>query len=152
MKMDKGPLAYSSCHAPFPLTEDEEATLVFAACGITGHALADLPFAQGQGGTIMAGLLGRTVASGDAIQTVALIVTNDEATYLIKRPQDFTQAEIPELIDRLIKESGSNSTAVAESRLKMAGPLRLWRRCSISTSINGLSTRREPLIFCPSMS
>ena len=98
MKMDKGPLAYSSCHAPFPLTEDEEAILVFAACGITGHALADLPFAQGQGGTIMAGLLGRTVASGDAIQTVALIVTNDEATYVIKRPQDFTQAEIPELI------------------------------------------------------
>ena len=98
MKMDQGPLGYSSCHAAFPLTEEEEAALVFAACGITGHALADLPFAKGQGGTIMAGLLGRTVASGDAIQTVALIVTNDEATYLIKRPQDFTQAEIPALI------------------------------------------------------
>jgi hypothetical protein len=98
MKMDKGPLAYSSCHAPFPLSEDEEAALVFAACGITGYALADLPFAEGEGGTIMAGLLGRTVASGDAIQTVAFIVTNDEATYLIKRPQDFTQDEIPELI------------------------------------------------------
>jgi hypothetical protein len=98
MKMDNGPLAYSSRHAPFPLSEDEEAALIFAACGITGYALADLPFAEGEGGTIMAGLLGRTVASGDAIQTVAFIVTNDEATYLIKRPQDFTQAEIPELI------------------------------------------------------
>jgi len=98
MKMDRGPLAYASRHAPCPLTEEEEAALVFAACGITGYALADLPFTAGEGGTIMAGLLGRTVASGDAIQTVALVVTNDEATYLIKRPQDFTQAEIPELI------------------------------------------------------
>ncbi len=98
MKMDNGPLAHSSRHAPFPLSEDEEAALVFAACGITGYALADLPFAAGEGGTIMAGLLGRTVASGDAIQTVAFIVSNDEATYFIKRPQDFTQAEVRELI------------------------------------------------------
>jgi hypothetical protein len=98
MKMENGPLAYASRHAPFPLSEAEEAALVFAACGITGYALADLPFAEGEGGTIMAGLLGRTVASGDAIQAVALIVTNDEATHLIRRPQDFAQAEIPELI------------------------------------------------------
>ncbi|TAK06487.1 hypothetical protein EPO44_05360 [bacterium] len=98
MKMNKGPLAYQSRHKPFPLTEEEEAALAFAACGITGYALGDLPYAEGDGGTIMAGFLGRTVASGDAIQTVALVVTNDQATYLIKRPQDFTQAEIPELI------------------------------------------------------
>jgi hypothetical protein len=98
MKMDRGPLQYSSRHAPFPLTEEEEAALVFAACGLTGYALADLPFAEGEGGTIMAGLLGRTVASGDAIQTVALVVTNDEGTYLIRRPQDVDPREIPELI------------------------------------------------------
>jgi hypothetical protein len=98
MKMDKGPLAYASRQSPFSLSEEEEAALTFAACGITGYALADLPFAEGEGGTIMAGLLGRTVASGDAIQTVALIVTNDEVTYLIKRPQDYSQAEIFELI------------------------------------------------------
>jgi hypothetical protein len=98
MKMDRGPLAYASRHAPVPLSEEEEAALVFAASGITGHALGDLPFAEGEGGTIMAGLLGRTVASGDAIQTVGLIVTNDDATYLIKRPQDFTPEEVPELV------------------------------------------------------
>jgi hypothetical protein len=98
MKMDKGPLAYSSRHIPFPLTEDEEAALVFAACGITGCALADLPFAAGEGGTIMGGLIGRTVASGDAIQAVALVVTNDEATYLIRRPQDFDSRDLSEII------------------------------------------------------
>ena len=98
MKMDKGPLAYQSHHAPLLLTEEEEAALAFAACGITGYALGDLPYAEGEGGTIMAGLLGRTAASGDAIQTVAIVITNDETTYLIKRPQDYRPAEIPELI------------------------------------------------------
>jgi hypothetical protein len=117
MKMDKGPLVCSSRHAPYPLSEDEEAALIFAACGITGYALADLPFAQGEGGTIMAGLLGRTVASGDAIQTVALIVTNDEATYLIKRPQDFIEAEIPALIR--LAENGEWVELYRRSRIKI---------------------------------
>lgn len=117
MKMDKGPLAYSSRHAPFPLNEEEEAALVFAACGLTGYALADLPFAEGEGGTIMAGLLGRTVASGDAIQTVVLIVTNDEDTYLIKRPQEFGHAEVPELIR--LAENGEWVELYRRSRIKI---------------------------------
>jgi hypothetical protein len=117
MKMDKGPLAYSSRHAHFPLSEEEEAALVFAACGITGYALGDLSYAQGEGGTIMAGLLGRTAASGDAIQTVALIVTNDEATYLIKRPQDYQAAEIPELIN--LAEKGEWTELYRRGRVKI---------------------------------
>src|SRR5664279_6272423 len=76
MKMPEGPLAWESRHPPRPLTEAEEAALVFAACGVTGHALADLCYAPGGGGGIMAGLVGRTVASGDGLQTVAFIVTN----------------------------------------------------------------------------
>ena len=99
MKIPGGPLAYQSKHAPFPLSEEEEACLTFAASGITGFALLDLPFAEGQGGAIVARALGRTIASGDAIQTVSLLVINDDATYLIKRPQDFTPVEIQPLID-----------------------------------------------------
>src|SRR5262245_9670692 len=72
MHMPKGPLAYQSRFQPKPLSEEEEAALVFAAGGITGHALADLCYAPGEGGNIMAGLVARTVASGDALQTVAL--------------------------------------------------------------------------------
>jgi len=85
MKIEGGPLAYQSSHSPVPLSGDEEALLVFAACGVTGHALADLTFQEHQGGNMMAGLLGRTVASGDAIQTVALVVINDSATDPIRR-------------------------------------------------------------------
>ena len=49
MKIPGGPLAFQSRHQPASLTEDEEAALVFAACGITGHALADLCYAEGEG-------------------------------------------------------------------------------------------------------
>ena len=104
MTMDSGPLAYQSRHQPLPLTEEEEALLVFAGSGMTGYALLDLPFAEGQGGAIVARSLGRTFASGDAIQTVSLIVANDEVTYLIKRPQDFSPNEIYALIDQANKQ------------------------------------------------
>jgi hypothetical protein len=97
MRMESGPLAYRSTEPGLPLTEDEEAVLAFAACGITGYALADLGFEPGQGGTIMAGLAGRTVPSGDAIQTVSVFVTNERATYFLKRPRDFDPRELPEL-------------------------------------------------------
>ncbi len=98
MALPAGPFAHRSRHQGLRLTEGEEALLAFAACGITGYALADLAYAPGQGGTIMAGLLGRTVASGDAIQSVAVVVTNAESTYLLKRPRDYAPAEIAELV------------------------------------------------------
>ena len=98
MKIERGPFAYASGRPPRPLGADEEAALAFAACGVTGYALADLAYGRGQGGAMLAGLLGRTVASADAINVVSVVVTNDEATYLLTRPQDFPPAEIPELI------------------------------------------------------
>lgn len=97
MKSPKGPLAYESTKPAVALTEDEEALLAFAACGVTGHALADLVYTPEGGGTIMAGLLGRTIASGDAIHTASIFVINDGGTYLLKRPQDFAPEEIPTL-------------------------------------------------------
>ena len=84
---------------PLPLTETEEAALAFAACGVTGYALADLSYGRGQGGGMLAGLLGRAVASPDAINTDSVFVTHDEATYLLKRPQDFAPDEIPTLVE-----------------------------------------------------
>ena len=99
MNMPGGPLAYQSRYQPAPLNESEIAALVFAAGGVTGHALADLCFAPGGGGNIMAGLVGRTIASGDGLQTVALVLTNDEGTWLIRRPRELPPAMIPELVE-----------------------------------------------------
>ena len=117
MKMPAGPLAFQSRHKSKPLTEDEEAALVFAACGITGHALADLAYGRGEGGNIMAGLVARTIASGDGLQTVALIVTNDTGTHLVRRPRELPAAQIPQLID--LGKRGEFTELYRRSRVKI---------------------------------
>ena len=129
MKLPDGPLAFASRHPPAPLTEEEEAALAFAACGITGHALADLCYAPGGGGGIMAGLVGRTIASGDGLQTVALIVINDDAAYLVRRPRELPAGDIAQLI-----ELGRQGKF-----------LELYRRCRVKIRDGRPMTPAEPL-------
>lgn len=117
MRITSGPFSYTSRYAPAPLTEAEEAALAFAACGVTGYALADLAYGQGHGGQMLAGLLGRTVASPDAINTVAVVVTNDEATYLLKRPQDFAPTEFRALVE--LAQQGELTELYRRSRIKI---------------------------------
>lgn len=117
MKIESGPFAFTSRHEPLPLTEAEEGALAFAACGVTGYALADLAYGRGQGGSMLAGLLGRTVASPDALNVVSVFLTNDEATYLLKRPQDFAPEEIPALAD--LAQRGDLVELYRRSRVKI---------------------------------
>ena len=118
MKIPAGPLAYASKHRSRPLTEDEEAALVFAACGITGHALADLCYAKGEGGGIMAGLVARTIASGDGLQTVALIVINDGGAWLVRRPRELPAGDIAKLIE--LGQRGEFTELYRRCRVKIA--------------------------------
>jgi hypothetical protein len=102
LRLNGGPLAYASAQAPEPLSMDEEAALAFAACGITGPVVGDLPYQTGDvpeagSGNIMSHLVGRTVASGDAIHSNAVFVINDDGAWMLKRPQDYPRAEIAEL-------------------------------------------------------
>ena len=129
MKLPAGPLAWESRFGPRPLTEQEEAALVFGACGVTGPALADLCYAPGGGGGIMAGLVGRTVASGDGLQTVALIVTNDTATYLIRRPREMPPGSVADLIE--LGRKGEFTE--------------LYRRCRIRIKEGRARTPSDPL-------
>lgn len=112
-----GPLAHRSEAEPVPLTEDEQALLAFAACGLTGPALGDLEYQPGGGGTIMAGMAGRTVASGDAIQTVSVFVLDAEAAWLLKRPRDFAAEEIPELVE--LARRGEFTEVYRRSRVRV---------------------------------
>jgi hypothetical protein len=94
MQLNEGPLAYHSAEAAQPLNVEEEAALAFAACGVTGYALAELPYQSGDlpedgEGKIMVNFLGRTVASGHALYYVAVFVINDEGAWMLKRPQDY---------------------------------------------------------------
>jgi hypothetical protein len=103
MTMHKGPLQYSSAQEPEPLTREEEAALAFAACGVTGYALAELPYDKDKdpnegGGNIVVHFVGRTAASGDAIHSVSVFVINDHEVRLLKRPQDFPRSDIHALI------------------------------------------------------
>ena len=102
MSLNGGPLAYESSRSPRPLSLEEEAALAFAGCGITGPVLADLPFESGEaheagGPIIMINLVGRTVASGDAVHSVTLFVINDEGAWMLRRPQDYPRTEVSDL-------------------------------------------------------
>jgi hypothetical protein len=104
MSMNGGALSFTSAQDPQPLSMEEEAALAFAACGITGYTMADLPFQNGDGpetggGNILIHFIGRTVASGDAVHAVTLFVLNDYGVWLLKRPQDYPRGEIPSLVN-----------------------------------------------------
>ncbi|MCA9246445.1 MAG: hypothetical protein KDA42_04995 [Planctomycetales bacterium] len=104
-KLNGGPLAFQSQRPPQPLSIEEEALLAFAACGITGHALAELPYEEGDlpgggGGNIMIHFIGRTVPSADALHFATVFVINDEGTWLLKRPQDYPRGELADVIDK----------------------------------------------------
>ena len=77
----------------------------------------------------MAGLVGRTVASGDGLQTVALIVTNDAATYLIRRPRELPPGDIAKLIE--LGRTGEFTE--------------LYHRCRIKIKDGRARTPSEPL-------
>jgi len=102
MKLDGGPLAHASRHEPQPLSLLEEAILAFAAAGLSGFCLGELPYAPGDrpesgGGNIMVGLVGRTIASADAVHGTTLLMLNDEGSYLVKGPQGLPAAEFLKL-------------------------------------------------------
>lgn len=118
MSIPAGPFRFTSQHAPVPLTEDEEAALAFAACGITGYALADLSYGAGEGGSMLAGRLGRTVASPDAVNAVSVLITNDRGTWLLKRPQDFAATEFLELVR--LAQNGSLTDLYRRVRIQLS--------------------------------
>ncbi|MBL9137337.1 MAG: hypothetical protein JNK85_15800 [Verrucomicrobiales bacterium] len=118
MSMPTGPLAFSSRHAPAPISEDDEALLAWAACGITGPALGDLCYASGQGGNIMAGMVGRTVASGDCLQTVSLVVINDGGTWWLRRPHELPRQDLAEIAE--LNRRGEWTQSLRRSRVQLS--------------------------------
>jgi hypothetical protein len=142
MSLNGGPLAYNSAHTPKPLSLEEEAALAFAGCGITGFALAELPYESGDvpeagGGNIMTHFVGRTVASGDAMHNITLFVINDEGVWMLRRPQDYPRDEISGLSQaarehRLVDLYEKSRVRIAEGRhdvpreLPFVAPFNKW--------------------------
>ncbi len=133
MTLNGGPLAYQSTRPPQPLTAAEEAALAFAACGITGYALGELPYETGSvpdagGGNIMKQFVGRTSPSADALHAITVFMINDQGTWMLRRPQDFPSAEIPGLIEgarqhKLIEIHERSRVQIASKRLDVSREL-----------------------------
>jgi hypothetical protein len=123
-----GPLAYRSAQPAQPLDLREQAALAFAACGITGPITADLPFAPvgAGGGNIITHLVGRTVASGDALHCAGVLVVDDGGVWYLRRPQDFPRSEIGELA--ALGRAGRLVELYERSRVRLAGARPLVRR------------------------
>jgi hypothetical protein len=122
MEIPSGPLAYQSGHAPVSLSEEQEATLVYAACGLTGYGLGDLSYGAGEGGNIVTSLHGRTIASGDGIQSVSLAVINDAGCHLVKRSRDFEMRELKEIIE--LGNAGAVTEVYRRTRVQFANERR----------------------------
>ncbi len=82
MEIDKGELKYKSEIDPVPLSELEEALLVWAGTGLTGIHLSDLPPHLDLNTYIQ--FTSRTWPSPCANHRTELFYTNDEGTYLVK--------------------------------------------------------------------
>jgi len=122
MEISGGPTAYKSDHPPEPLTEEEQAMLAFAACGITGASLGDWSYASGSGGNMIARSVGRTVSSPDAVHTAAVFVMDDEATWLAPRPQDLAPERLANVIEltraeRYVEAWQTMRVKIADERL-----------------------------------
>jgi hypothetical protein len=112
------PTPFESDRPPVPPTEEEQAMLAFAACGITGAALNDLSLGVAEGGGMMAGTFGRTVGSVDAVNTVSVFVTDDGATHLIRRPQELEPGEVRTLVE--LARAGDYVEAYRRARSRRA--------------------------------
>jgi hypothetical protein len=127
MKLNGGPLAYESTRCAQPLTLEEEAALAFAACGVTGYALAEIPYETGSvpeagGGNIMKQFVARTAPSADALHATTVFMINDDGAWMLRRPQDFPRAEVASLVAaalayRLAELFERNRVRIANSRV-----------------------------------
>lgn len=101
MEIPTGPLAYTSRHAPVPLSEEETLILIAAGAGISGWNLG-IPYTPvgdpEAGCNYTVRPIGRTYPSGAATHGSELLITDDAGSYLT-RFRDLDAARIREYAD-----------------------------------------------------
>ncbi len=81
-EIDEGPLKFKSKHKPIPLSEIEEAILVWNGLGIKNINLSDFPPHKGL--DLEVKFMSKTIASLGDIHRTELFYTNDDGLYLVK--------------------------------------------------------------------
>ncbi|MEW6581486.1 MAG: hypothetical protein AB1416_01830 [Actinomycetota bacterium] len=90
MTMPPGPLSHESRHAPVPLSEVEEAMLLWLGTGTTGLALGDLP---GDGLTWMHTWAGHSWPCSCNSHSTRIFFTNDSGVFTLRPPEPPRDAE-----------------------------------------------------------
>lgn len=113
MEIEKGSLKFKSKHGSVPLTELEEAILVWTGLGIKNINLSDFPPHVGLDLEVQ--FTSKTIPALGDVHRTELFYTNDEGTYMIKmhdkKPKDFRglegmgRTERMEAIVELFRES-----------------------------------------------
>ena len=95
MEIERGPLQYKSKHDPVPLSELEEAMLVWTGLGIKNINLSDFPPHVGL--DLEMQFTSKTIPALGDVHRTELFYTNDEGLYMIKmhdrRAEDFEGLE-----------------------------------------------------------
>lgn len=122
-----GVAPFHSRRRPFPLDELEEALLAAAGAGITGVALADLPYTDWEGSNLAGNLLiqftGRTYPSPCSSHGTELFFTNDEGTYFInmrgKQPDRMMMLGTAEDRAKVLELYRTSVVRIGEGRMKL---------------------------------
>ncbi|MGH7799913.1 MAG: hypothetical protein ACREOW_04685 [Thermodesulfobacteriota bacterium] len=124
MEIDRGPLRYKSKHKPVPLTELEEAILVWTGLGIKSINLSDFPPHVGL--DLEMQFTSKTIPALGDVHRTELFYTNDEGTYMIKmhdkKPDDFRGLEglsREERVDKILELFGESKIKIEDKRANL---------------------------------
>ncbi|MEE9256390.1 MAG: hypothetical protein V3V56_04395 [bacterium] len=132
---------FQSKKDPFPLGETEEALLVAAGAGITGVALADIPYTDWEGidltGNLLIQFTGRTYPSPCSSHGTELFFTNDSGTYFVdmrgKQPTKMLEYETPEDRRKVLDLFRSAVVKLSDTRLNPPALSHLpWNRWHVN--------------------
>ena len=127
-EIPSGPLKYKSSHKPVPLTELEEALLIWSGGGMKGLNLSDFPPEKGL--DLEVKFVSKTIPSLGDIHRTEIFYTNDNGTYMIKQN------------DKIMNSLGGIKSLKPEKRLDVI--LQFFDECRIKISDKRAELAKEP--------
>jgi hypothetical protein len=126
MEIASGPLAFKSRHEPMPLSELERAVLVAAGTGVTGWSFGvpHGPDRPDEHAHYSLRYTGRTAPTAGGFGTPAMLMTDDEGTYLVNTrdvaPDRIRQFDgIEDDAERIVEIARAHTVKLSGSRLDL---------------------------------
>ncbi|MGY6706694.1 MAG: hypothetical protein ACXIVF_00075 [Rhizobiaceae bacterium] len=126
MEIASGPLAFKSRHEPLPLSELERSVLVAAGTGVTGWSFGvpHGPDRPDEHAHYSLRYTGRTAPTAGGFGTPAMLMTDDEGTYLVntrdvepERLREFDGLE--DEAERIVAVAQAHTVKLSDSRLDL---------------------------------